>query len=306
MKKMLISLPIFAILLLSACNIATNKGEVLFSFTDSLNRTVEICSYEKTAVISGSLAEIWQLAGGKLYGVTDDAYDGHDLSLSDDVKNYGNVQNPSVESIIADDVDLVILSGTIANHVKLAELFDSAGITTAYFDITDFDDYLSVLKICTEITGRDDLYTKNGENIRAEVENAIQSAEGHDSPTILLMRALSTQMKPKGSDSMTGKMLADLGCINIADSDTSLLEELSLETIIRADPDFVFITTIGDSSTGIAQYEAELASNPAWQELSAVKNGNVYILPQELYHYKPNERWGEAYENLVEILYGKE
>ena len=297
---------ISAVLLLSACTADSDKGEVLFTFTDSLGRTVEVCSHEKTAVISGSLAEIWQLAGGELYGITDDAYDGHNLTLSDDVRNYGNVQNPSIESIIGDGVDLVILSGTIANHVKLAGLFDSAGITTAYFDVTDFEDYLSVLKICTEITGRDELYIKNGENIRAEVEAEIQSAEGHDAPSILLMRALSTQMKPKGSDTMTGQMLADLGCINIADSDTSLLEELSLEAIVRADPDFVFITTIGDSAAGIAQYEAELASNPAWQGLSAVKNGNVYILPQELYHYKPNARWGEAYENLVEILYGKE
>lgn len=295
-----------AVLLLSACTVDSDKGEVLFTFTDSLGRTVEVYSYEKTAVISGSLAEIWQLAGGELYGVTDDAYDGHDLTLSDDVHNYGNVQNPSVESIIADGVDLVILSGTIANHVKLAGLFDSAGITAAYFDVTDFEDYLSVLKICTQITDRDDLYIENGENIRAQVEAAIQSAEGHDAPDILLMRALSTEMKPKGSDTMTGQMLADLGCINIADSDTLLLEELSLEAIVRADPDFVFITTIGDSAAGIAQYEAELASNPAWQGLSAVKNGNVYILPQELYHYKPNDRWGEAYENLVEILYGKE
>lgn len=297
---------ISAVLLLSACTADSDKGEVLFTFTDSLGRTVDIYSYEKTVVISGSLAEIWQLAGGDIYGVTDDAYDGHNLTLSDDVRNYGNVQNPSTESIIADGVDLVILSGTIANHVKLAGVFDSAGITAAYFDVTDFEDYLSVLKICTEITRRDDLYIKNGENIRAEVEAAIQSAEGHDAPSILLMRALSTEMKPKGSDTMTGQMLADLGCINIADSDASLLEELSLEAIVRADPDFVFITTIGDSAAGIAQYETELASNPAWQGLSAVKNGNVYILPQELYHYKPNDRWGEAYENLVEILYGKE
>ncbi|MBQ7980527.1 MAG: ABC transporter substrate-binding protein [Oscillospiraceae bacterium] len=306
MRKILMLLLISAVLLLSACTADSDKGEVLFTFTDSLGRTVDIYSYEKTVVISGSLAEIWQLAGGDIYGVTDDAYDGHNLTLSDDVRNYGNVQNPSTESIIADGVDLVILSGTIANHVKLAGVFDSAGITAAYFDVTDFEDYLSVLKICTEITRRDDLYIKNGENIRAEVEAAIQSAEGHDAPSILLMRALSTEMKPKGSDTMTGQMLADLGCINIADSDASLLEELSLEAIVRADPDFVFITTIGDSAAGIAQYETELASNPAWQGLSAVKNGNVYILPQELYHYKPNDRWGEAYENLVEILYGKE
>ncbi|MBQ8782004.1 MAG: ABC transporter substrate-binding protein, partial [Oscillospiraceae bacterium] len=80
----------------------------------------------------------------------------------------------------------------------------------------------------------------------------------------------------------------------------------SLEAIVRADPDFIFITTIGDSEAGIAAYEAELASNPAWQELTVVKNGEVHILPKELYHYKPNVRWNEAYENLAEILYDEE
>lgn len=306
MKKILLAILSSVILLFSGCKADTEETAVLYTFNDSLNRTVEVHSFEKTAVLSGSLAEIWQLAGGELYGVTDDAYEGHNIELSGDVKNYGNVQNPSVENMIADDVDFVILSGAMANHTKLEELFNSAGITAAYFDVEDFEHYLSMLKICTDITGRADLYIVNGENIRAKVETAIQSAQGQDTPDILLMRALSTGMKAKGSDSMTGSMLADLGCVNIADSETSLLEEISLEAIVRADPDFIFITTVGDSETGIEAYEAELASNPAWQELTAVKNGEVHILPKELYHYKPNVRWNEAYENLAEILYGEE
>lgn len=306
MKKICLLVLLPVVLLLCGCESNTAENDALYSFTDDLGREVAVSSYEKTVVISGSLAEIWQLAGGEIYGVTDDAYDGHYLSLSEDVKDYGNLHSPSVESMIADDVDFVILSGAIANHVKLEDVLESAGITTAYFDVEMFDDYLSTLKICTEITGRDDLYKENGENIKAAVETAIQDAQGQDAPDILLLRALSTGMKAKGSDTMTGQMLADLGCVNIADSDTSLLEDLSLEAIVRADPDYVFITTIGDSETGIAQYEAELASNPAWQELTAVENGNVHILPKELYHYKPNVRWAEAYENLVEILYENE
>ena len=39
--------------------------------------------------------------------------------------------------------------------------------------------------------------------------------------------------------------------------------------------------------------------------VDAVKNGRFYILPKALYHYKPNAKWGEAYENLAEILYGE-
>lgn len=174
----------------------------------------------------------------------------------------------------------------------------------AYFNVESFDEYLSMLKICTDITGNSDLYTSNGETVRERIERAIEKSKGHDAPDILLLRAYSTGVKAKGSDNMTGHMLSDLGCVNIADSDSSLLEELSLESIVRADPDYVFITTMGeDEQAAIAQYESTLASNPAWQELTAVKNNKVHILPKELYHYKPNARWGEAYEKLEEILY---
>lgn len=282
------------------------KGEkVIYTFTDSLGREVKVISYDKTAVISGSLAEIWQLAGGELYGVTSDAFERDVIELSEGVKDYGGTHNPSIERLIADGVDFVILSGTAAGQVKLSTLLEYAGITAAYFEVESFEDYLDTLKIFTDITGRSDLYIQNGENIRAELEQTKITAQEHDSPDILLLRAVSTGMKARNSDNMTGSMLADLGCVNIADSDSSLLEALSLEAVIRSDPDCIFITTMGDEATGFAQYEAELASNPAWQQLSAVKNGRVYILPKELYHYKPNVRWAQAYKNLAQMLYEK-
>lgn len=303
MKKLIISI-ITAALLLTGCA-KTDGGSAVYTFTDSQDRTVEVKSFEKTAVLSGSLAEVWQLAGGELFGITNDAYDGHTLDIPEDVKNYGDVKNPSVEGIIADGVDFVILSGTIANQVKLEETLNSSGITAAYFDVENFDDYLSMLKICTDITGRSDLYAENGEAVRERVEQSVERAKDKEHPKVLLLRSYSTGIKAKSSDNMTGQMLADLGCENIADSESSLLEELSLEAIVRADPDFVFITTMGgDTEAAIAQYEETLGSNPAWQELTAVKDGRVHVLPKDMFHYKPNNRWGEAYEYLEEILYG--
>lgn len=307
MKRRLLLFLLTVALFLNACATDTDDNEVCYTFTDSLGREVKVTSYEKTAVISGSLAEIWQLAGGELYGVTNDAYDAaHSLDLPDDVRNYGDVKTPSVEGIIADSVDFVILSSTIAGHLKLEDTLESVGITAAYFDVENFDDYLTVLKICTDITGRSDLYAERGEAIGEQVEDALALAEGMKSPTVLLLRAYSTDIKAKGSDNMTGEMLAELSALNIADSESSLLEELSLEAIVRADPDFIFITTMGDEEAAIAQYEAQLAANPAWQSLTAVQESRVHILPKELYHYKPNARWAEAYENLADILYENE
>ena len=49
--------------------------------------------------------------------------------------------------------------------------------------------------------------------------------------------------------------------------------------------------------------EAELLSNPAWNGLTAVREGRYHIMDNRLYNLKPNARWGEAYEKLADILY---
>ena len=49
--------------------------------------------------------------------------------------------------------------------------------------------------------------------------------------------------------------------------------------------------------------ETTLLTNPAWATLTAVKEGRYYVMDPTLYNLKPNERWGEAYEGLADILY---
>ena len=98
-------------------------------------------------------------------------------------------------------------------------------------------------------------------------------------------------------------MLASLGCINIADHEESLLENLSVEQIILQDPDYIFFIQQGDNEEGTKEnIKSFIAENPAWSELTAVKEGRVYLLEKELYALKPNDRWAEALENLERIL----
>lgn len=119
------------------------------------------------------------------------------------------------------------------------------------------------------------------------------------------MRATGSSCKVKGStDFLLGEMLADLGCINVADQDSALLEDLSLEAIMAADPDYIFVVLQGSDPTDAQQtLERTLLSNPAWQSLRAVQEGRFYTLEHSLYNLKPNARWGEAYEKLADILY---
>ncbi len=100
-----------------------------------------------------------------------------------------------------------------------------------------------------------------------------------------------------------GEMLSSLGCVNISDSETSLLENLSIEYIIEQDPDFIFFVQVGSDAEKVKEKtDAFIAENPAWNELTAVKEGRVFHMDRKLYNLKPNSRWGEAYEGLEKIL----
>ena len=183
------------------------------------------------------------------------------------------------------------------------ETFEQLEIPVAYFDVQCFDDYLRMLEICTELTGYPNRYETYGLEVGKQVEAATALQDG-SAPRVLCLRATGSSCKVKGStDYLLGEMLADLGCVNVADG-SSLLENLSLEAIIAADPDYIFAVLQGSDPTDAQQMlEATLLDNPAWSELRAVKEGRFYTLDPTLYNLKPNARWGEAYEKLAEILY---
>lgn len=283
-----------------------NETTTAVTFTDALDREVTVDQPKKVAALMGSFAEVWVLSGGELAGVTEDATSERNLTLGDDVALLGTMQAPNVEALIDADIDFVILSSNVAEHVKLKDTLELAGINCAYFNVESFDDYLSMLKICTDITGDKESYTKNGENVKEEIDAAIARKPEGAAPTVLFLRAFSTGIKAKGSDSMTGIMLKDMGCINIADSDESLLEDLSMEKIIEEDPDYIFVVTMGSSEEkAFEMIEKTLISNPAWSELKAVKENHYVVLPKQLFHLKPNNKWGASYEILADILYGE-
>lgn len=276
-------------------------GEV--TFTDSVGRTVTVSDPKKIAVFTSSFADIWQLAGGTVSFATEDAFDNENITLPEDTVNIGLLDSPSAELLIDGEADFAILSSAAHGGTELAETLEQAGIPCALFEVENFEDYLNMLKICTDITGRRDLYEKNGEAVQEKINKIISEQKNKERKTVLYLRAFSTGIKAKGGDSMTGKMLADMNCANIADTIPSLLEELSIEEIIRQDPDFIFITIMGsDEEKAKKSYEDILASNPAWSELSAVKNGRCIFLPKQYFHNKPNAEWDKAYEMLAEIL----
>lgn len=281
-------------------------SETAVTFTDDLGRQVTIDRPERVVCLIASFADIWYLAGGveQIVATTNATWTYFDLPLREDIVNLGAAKELNIEKLIACEPDFVLASCGTDRNTELESAFDEMGINTAYFSVNTFDDYLRMLKVCTEITGFSENYETYGTAVRSQVENALARANG-SRPSVLYIRATGSSCKVKNSeDSVLGEMLANLDCENIADREGSLLEQLSIESILFNDPDYIFVVLqSADPADAREVLETTLLQNPAWASLTAVQEGRYYVMDPNLYNLKPNERWGEAYEKLADILY---
>ena len=227
------------------------------SFTDSLGQTVSLSPPRRVAALIGSFADVWCLAGGEdsLVAAAHDAWTSFDLNLGPETADLGAIKEPNLEVLLASQPDLVLASCNTQADLELRETFARAGIPAAYFDVQTFDDYLNMLEICTRLTGHPERYTAYGTDVAAQAEAAIARQDG-SAPSVLCIRATGVSCKVKGStDNVLGEMLADLGCVNVADG-SSLLEDLSLEAILAADPAYIFAVLQGADQTDAGGHTA--------------------------------------------------
>lgn len=260
-------------------------------------------SPENVVALSKSVAEMWILAGGQLAGATDDA-----LEL-EEVKNavsIGTTHTASFEAIIALNPDFVIMTQDIPSHKKLYSNLLSVGIKVYIADVKDFADYEKVLQDFTNYTGRKDLYQKNVLEVRKAIEKVISDfskASGSQekrSASYLFLRVSGTKNKVL-KEHFGNEIFQNLGLKSIVDDDSGL-DEIGIEAIVGTDPDYIFVVYQGNQKNAQDSFYKAYQSNPAWKGLSAVKNNRVQILPKELFNFKPNARWAEAYQVVVDLI----
>ena len=303
MKRLLATL--FLALFLCACG----KSEpdfvnTVISFTDETGENIMLPQNpEKVAVLFSSFADIWVNAGGE---VSLTVYEAVERGFADEnviLVDSGAGKSIDNEVLLASAPDLVICSADIEAQLDTAKICRAAGIPAVALRVEGFEDYLGVLKLFTTLTGCEENYEKYGLTVQKEIAELTAYTSGD---TILFIRAGSSARSTKAKtadDHFAAAMLKELGTTNIAESAPVLLDGLSFEEVLVRDPEHIFVTTMGDEDAA-KEYMNSLLETKEWAALSAVKNGNVHYLPKELFQYKPNARWGEAYRYLIDILKG--
>jgi len=249
---------------------------------------------KNVVALSKSVAELWTLSGGTIAGTTDDALE---LPGAENAVSVGTLTTASLEAILSVNPELVILTLDIPLHKTLNNNLKNLGIKTYIADVKSFGDYEKVMTDFTKLTGRKDLYQKNVADVKNQINSVKDDYKGKSSGTYYFVRVSAAKNKVL-KNHFGNEIFADLGLESIIEDD-SLLDELSVEELLAKNPDFIFVVMQGNEKKAVASFKAAYESNPVWKELIAVKNGKVVVLPKDLFNYKPNARWAEAYDAVI-------
>lgn len=295
--------------LLTGCGAAAAPAEAgFYAFTDDTGREIVLAEPpRRVAVLFSSFADIWTTAGGEIaitVGETvERGFAPENVLLVDE----GAGKSIDRELLVSYEPDLVICSADIAAQADTADFLNSAGIPAAQFHVESFEEYLSMLRICTDITADAEAFDTYGLQVKQRVDQVrAENSELHTGyqPSILFIRAGSKYSATKAKtaeDNFVCAMLKELGTCNIAEKAPVLLDGLSFEEILLSNPDFIFISTMGDEEAARAYMDSVLAEE-GWQHLDAIRAGRWAYLPKDLFQFKPNARWDEAYAHLANLL----
>lgn len=261
----------------------------------------------RTACLNSSIADLWALAGGTVDITVGEAVERGFADEDAILVDSSSGRNINIEILVSSQPDLVLGSVDTVSHVRLKALLDDIGIDMILIREDCYEDFLSIFRTLTGLTGREDLYQEYGEGQKKGIEELIKASRSPGVlPRVLFIRAGSafSYVKAKRTDDhFAARIIEDLGAVNVADEFDALTDSLSLEAILKADPDKIIIVSQGDEEASRA-YVEHLFSSPGWRDVDAIKEGRVVFLPKDLFHFKPNGRWLDAYRMMEEAIYG--
>lgn len=279
MKKRIYTAVLICALMLTGC---TKKS------------TKQNTSPHNVVACSRSLGEMWMLSGGELAGITDDGKD-----LGQKIKVVGTLMRPSVEEIIALKPSLVLLTGDIPTQQKVKKSLLDAHVKVKSVNVDNFQDYDKYMKVFTKMNKRSDLYEKNVFDVSKRIE-AIKKKVNFKKQTYLMLRVSSMKNKVLKNDYFACEIANDMNMVNIAQDD-SALDDINVEEIMKKDPDYIFVVYQGEEKQAQEAYN-KIAAMPGWDQLSALKNKHVKVLPKNYFQFKPNAKWDKAYQYLYDYL----
>lgn len=264
---------------------------------------------KRVVILNSANLDMYYAVGGTVVGKPRSSYLSPELiKATADVPSIGTIHSPNVEAIIGLQPDLVI-GLNVPFNTNLRDMLSQAGIPLYINDLNTYDDMIKELRFFGTLTNHEDVAEATSEEALKGYNEIVRLARAEQGPRTLIIFGAPGSFSMATTKSFGGNLLQILGGDNIADRDSSLTGEyvpLSLEYIIKTDPEVIFFISMTKKPDSIETFKRDMQENSAWQQVSAVQQGRIYYLSGGLFAANPGTRINEALSIMYKDLYGKE
>lgn len=286
----LVVLTILVAMSMLACG-KKDEAEKSLTVKDSTGSEVTINKeVERVVSVGPNITEIICKLGAqdKLVGRTD--YCDYPTSVTD-IPSIGSIYTPDMEKIISLQPDVVVASTHFSdeNAQKLKDLNIPVIVLYEEYEVTGVYDMITILG---DVLGKQEEAKQTVEEMKATIDDVTSKVSALTAPTVYYVVSFG-----EGGDysapenTFTGQLLGLAGGKNIVPASDSWA--YSLEALLEADPQII-IVPVGMKDT--------FMGTKAYETLSAVKNGTVYEIDNNLLDRQGN-RNAEGVLALAKIFH---
>ncbi len=198
---------------------------------------------------------------------------------------------PNAEAIANYEPDLVVYAEdpgdlqSSLDKLKIPAISEPAAAT--------LDDVYAQIEQLGQATGHPDEASAQVDALKTKIKSVVDEV-GDAGKGMTYYYELDDTYYSVTSNTFIGAVLGELGLKNIADAAkgaSSGYPQLSAEYIVQADPDLILLA----DTKCCAQDAEKVAKRPGWQDLTAVQNGGVVELDDDV-----ASRWGPRIADLLQ------
>ncbi|MBI4495253.1 MAG: cobalamin-binding protein [Chloroflexi bacterium] len=203
----------------------------------------------------------------------------------------------SPEAIIAQRPDLVL--ATSGNAPSLLQQLEAARLSVLVLDANNLEGVYADILLVGKSAGAEDAARKLVAQLQQEVAVVkARTASVSRRPRVFheLDASDPAKLYTAGAGTFIDELISLAGGANIAASAPTQYPALSVEEVIRANPELI---TLGDAAYGTTP--EQVAKRPGWQNIAAVKDGRVYPIDPDITS-RPGPRIVEGLKAFAQII----
>jgi len=258
--------------------------------TDDVGREVTIAARPARIVsLAPANTEIVAELGAldRLVGVT--TYCDYPAEVAD-IEKVGDFIGPNLEAIAALDPDVVLL--TTGVQAEVVGQLEALGASVVVIDPQDIDGVRRAIEMVGDVIGEPEAAADTVASIELQVEDIGERVEG--APVRCFLEIAQDPLFTVGAGTLLNDLIEHAGGENVVTEQGYVA--YSVEQLVQADPD-VYLATLGSMSD-----PADLAGRPGYAALTAVKEGRVYVLEDNLVS-RPGPRVVEGIRQIAAALH---